>query len=365
MGIYWFLLIIIWLTGIFLQPSSSKVRKKVYICISFAGLFLISGFRAFSVGADTQAYVNVFNSISYFGTLKSRFEIGFLYYVQCLHRLSNNPAILLIISSAICIGVVCIFIYQFSENTTLSFLLYILLGAYFSQMNIMRQAIAMSLLMISYMILLTNDGILKRGISVLFVILASTFHTVAFVGLIPWILVARINKREERYSNLTAKRMLKFTIVVGIIVYVAYSTIMIIAIRFFPMYEGYFSGTWSDSNYNASLFNTLIQLVFAVAGAVVFKDKKLNRKQRFATVMLFFAIIFNILSMRMEIWGRIAGMFSIYTYLLWGPELTAQICNLRYRWLLNMIIVLFSAAYMLIILVYRPEWTMVVPYMFR
>ena len=186
----------------------------------------------------------------------------------------------------------------------------------------------------------------------------------AIVGVIPWILVVRSNSEEE-YNCFTASKMLKNTIWIAGLAFVACSIIMTITIKLLPQYAGYFRGEWSDANYNASLFSTLIQLSFAVVGAIVFRNKKLNKNQRFAAIMLSLAIIFDVLSMRMEIWGRVAGMFGIYTYLLWVPEVTSEIHSAKSRVILNTAIVLFSAAYMLIVLVFRPEWTLVVPYKFR
>ena len=208
-------------------------------------------------------------------------------------------------------------------------------------------------------------GGVQRVISALLILLAATFHTVAIVGAIPWVLVVRSNSEKEEYNSFTASKMLKNTIWIAGLAFVAYSVIMAVTIRLLPQYAGYFRGEWSDANYNASLFNTLIQLSFAVVGAIVFRDKKLNKNQRFAAIMLSLTIIFDVISMRMEIWGRIAGMFGIYTYLLWVPEVTSEIHSAKNRVILNTAIVLFSAAYMLIVLVFRPEWTLVVPYKFR
>lgn len=120
-------------------------------------LLIVSGFRAFSVGADTKVYVNVFYNIRNINLMKGRFEIGFLKYVEILHHITENAGILLIVSSAVCIGTACVFTYKFSKNPILSMMLYILLGSYFSQMNVMRQAIALSLMEVSFMVLLKNN----------------------------------------------------------------------------------------------------------------------------------------------------------------------------------------------------------------
>lgn len=296
--------------------------------------------------------------------MKERFEIGFLKYIEILRMISSDPGILLITSSAICIGSACLFTYRFSKNPTLSIMLYILLGAYFSQMNVMRQAIAMSILEISFIVLVKSKTTAKTILSVLLIILASSFHTVAIIGLIPWIFIIFSNdiKHSVRF---TAQNMLGATILLSVIAFIAYPIIMGIALKLFPAYSGYFSGKWSDSNYNASLFNSLIHLSFGILGVVVFGNRKLDRNQKFAAIMLSLAILFNVLSMRMEIWGRIAGLFRIYTYLIWAPEVTSQIRKPDNRVIVYALIILFSSAYMLITLIFRPEWTLVVPYYFR
>lgn len=190
-------------------------------------------------------------------------------------------------------------------------------------------------------------------------------HTIAVVAFVPYALVVRSNNNEED-TNLTVGKTLLRAFGFAIAGFAGYSVIMAIAVRLFPTYAYYFSNSrWSDSNYNAALFNTLISVVFALAGACVFKNKKLNNTQRFAAIMIGFSIIFNVLSMRMEIWNRLAGMFGIYTNLLWASEFTSEIDSVKNRWILNSCIILFALAYMLIVLIFRPEWTQVVPYVVR
>lgn len=365
MAIYWILVALVFLASVPIQPHRSKLRTRCYLLTVFIMLLIVSGFRAFSVGADTKEYVGIFNNIEDWELMKGRFEIGFLRYTQVLHYISENAGILLLVSSAICIGTACLFTYKFSKNPVLSMMLYILLGEYFSQMNMMRQSIALSLMMISYMVLLKKDGWRQKLISALLILLAATFHTIAIVGVIPWILVVLSNSEKKALKSITASNMLKITLLISGIAFVIYPIIVAVAAKLLPpYYAGYLEGRWSDSNYNASLFNTLIQLSFAIVGVIVFRNKELNKKQRFAAIMLSPTIFFEVLSMRMEIWGRLAGMFSIYIYLLWAPEVTAEIQSTKIRRILNTTIVLCSAAYMLIVLIFRPEWTLVVPYRF-
>lgn len=372
MTIYWTLVLAILIIGFPMQPHLSPKRAKAFLWIVFLMLFVVSGFRAFSVGVDTRMYVDLFEHIESENFADSRYEIGFLIYVSILHSISKDPGILLLTSSVICIGATCFFTYYFSNNPILSMMLYILLGAFFFQMTGMRQAIAMSIIEIAF-ILLTRRN--QKMIAAALIVLATTFHTVAYIGFLPYILVIQSNRdkpqkparRHEkvRTGEVTAYRMLGYTSIIACIAFAGYSFIMFLVEIILPDYAHYFFGEWSDVNYNASLFNTLIQLTFALVGAVIFGKRALDKSQRMAAIMLALSIIFYALSMRMEIWERVAGLFGIYTYLIWAPAFTSEIYKAQERFLVNTAIVAFSAAYMLIVLVYRPEWTGVVPYYFR
>ena len=351
--------------GLLIHPNKSQRRKREFMFLVFLILTIISGIRAYSVGADTRNYVNMFNSTDYIGILNTRIEMGFMTYLKMLHGISDDPGIMLITSSIICVGAACLFTYQFSKNCVMSMMLYILMGSYFGQMNTMRQAIALSISEVAFMLVISNRGGVRRKIvSAILLLLATSMHTIAAVAFIPYALVVRSNENEN--TGVTVQKTLLRAFGFAVLGFAGYSIIMAIATRLFPAYAYYFSNSqWSDSNYNAALFNTLISVVFALAGACVFRNKELNNIQRFSAIMIGFSIIFNVLSMRMEIWNRLAGMFGIYTNLLWVSEFSSEIQNVKNRWILNSCIILFALAYMLIVLIFRPEWTQVVPYMVR
>ena len=239
------------------------------------------------------------------------------------------------------------------------------MGSFFSQMNTMRQAMAASICEIAFMLVLSGKPNIPRKIAGAIVILiATTIHTVAFIAYIPYILIL-FTKGEEAETSYTAQKILLRSIGLAIVGFVGYSIVMRIAVRLFPAYTYYFLSVWGESNYNASLFNTLIAVVFAAAGGIVLKTATLNNIQRFATIMIGFSIVFYVLSMRMEIWNRIAGIFSIYTYLLWVPEFVSDISDLKNSIIVRLSIVIAAFFYMVIVLYFRPEWTLVVPYALR
>ena len=198
-------------------------------------------------------------------------------------------------------------------------------------------------------------------ISALLILFAASFHTIAVVAFAPWLLLIQQGQNEEE-TKLSIQRVVIRTLSLAVIAFVGYSTVMSMAIAIFPSYSGYFDSIWSDSNHFASLFQTLINVVFLIVGAIFLRGRKMTYAQRFSVIMLGLSILFRVVSMRMEIWDRIARFFEIYIYLMWVPEFTDEIQLETNRWIVETAVVGFSFIYMLIVLVYRPEWTRVVPY---
>ncbi len=349
------------------HPASNIKGRKYFFILIFMLLTVVSGYRGYTVGADTKIYVRLFENIESLPVVNPRFEPGFVLYLKLLNFVSDEPGYMLFFSSFFCIGSSLYLAYHFSKKPTISVLLYILLGHYFSQMNTMRQSVAMSIVIWAFVILLDDNKkriIKNKMMSAVLIVLAGSFHTIAILAFIPWVLNLRLERSDEE-SKMTTQFAVFYTLFIAIIVYSAYSLIMRLAMSFFPSYAHYFSGIWSDSNYSASLLNTLMYLTFLVVGGIVLRGRRLTNVQRFSVIMLSLSIVFQVLSMRMEIWGRATGMFSIYALVIWVPEFLNEIKLLTNRWIVESTVVLSSLTYMLIVLIYRPEWTMVVPYVFR
>lgn len=365
MTIYIVQVLLILIMGLLCKPNRSEKRKRYYLFFFFLLLASVSGFRAFSVGSDTKVYVGFFELVQNGSAQNSRYELGFNYYVRLLHRLSDDPGILLIVSSVFSIGSVVLFIKKHSKDVVLSLALYILLGGYFWQMTAMRQVLAESLTMAAVGLLLWG----RQRVSIIaaagfLVLLATLFHTAAWIVFLPFLLIV-IGSEKRRETRYYAWEILAISFSAAVVCFAVYPLIMNGVSKLVPGFASYFRGTWSDANYNASLFKTLVSVAFMAAGTAVFRNKRLNRNQSVAIMMLGASVIFNTLSMRMEIWGRLSGFFSPYIYLLWAPEFVSEIRNQKNRGVIKGCILLFSAAYMLIVLVFRPEWTRVVPYLFR
>ena len=337
--------------------KNKESTKRIYVLLAFFLLTVVSGLRDFTVGIDTITYVRLFENADLMNVFSTRYEVGFIYYCRLLHLISANPHFFLLVSSAICIGTICVFVFRYSKNPSLSFLLYLMMGSYFGQMNTIRQSIAIAITMWAFMVLLR--GINKKNIIIagLLVFAATLFHYIAILSYIP-LIVYLILKR----THPTAKQVLMRSFTLAIIAFIGYALIIRIISLFFPQYSHYLGGAWSDSNYLASLLNTLVAITFASVGAYVLKRRELTSEQLFAIIACGATIVLYTLSMRMEFWGRAASMFGVYIYLLWAPEFVSEASIKGNRYVLYIMISMLSLAYMLITLILRPEWSGVVPY---
>lgn len=363
MIIYIIQIVIIAFLGAGIHPRRNLQRKKIFLWISFLILVIVSGFRDISVGTDTSSYVNMFNNINNISFSLSRYEIGFLYYLKLIRLITDNTTIFLLVNSIICIGSTSIFVYKHSEDPCLSILLYIVLKSYFFQMTGIRQSLATAILLTAFSLLLTKLNLKNSIISGLLIALAILFHTMALVAYIPFLMWVWPKKRLINW--ITPSKTLKWSIILSVTSFVLYPYIMRLVLLLLPKYSLYFSGIWSDSNYSASLFKLLIQVAFLIAGVIYLQKKdKLFECDRFSLLMIMFSVIVGTLAMRMEIWGRLTGVFSVYTPLILAPSFTSVDMDSRNRMILKTSIFLFSFIYMMITFIFRPEWDGVVPYSF-
>lgn len=166
-------------------------QKNLLYVLATIPFFLVSAFR-FGVGTDyLKRYWYDYNRIVQ-GENITNLEIGFKIIIRICIIISKEPYILFIICSAIIISLIMYTVITKSKNPILSILIFFLGGFFFDSLNIMRQYIAMSLILFAYKFLLEDR---KVFLYILCVILAGTFHSSAFIMLV----LAFLPKKE--YAN--------------------------------------------------------------------------------------------------------------------------------------------------------------------
>lgn len=363
MTVYFILIFAICIAYFLSRHFKKDQGKKFFLIFSFFALTLISGLRGYTIGSDTGTYVDFFrrvlNSQNFlYLLLHSRFESGFIIYIKLITLFTSDTTVFLLISAALCIGPVVLIISKYSKNPFISIILYVFLRHFFFGMTGMRQTLAASFFLIAVLIYLGKNSLWRYIFAAILIAVAVSFHTSAILYFAVFALTV------SKKSLITVENCVKLSIIFSVASFVLYALIMRMVAVLLPQYATYFTSTWSDANYNASLFNFLIQFVFLLVGTIFIKTSQSDTVTNFSVTALFFSIVFYALSMRMEIWERAAVGLGIFTAILWAPEFVSRIKKHNNKLFVESAVILFSCAYMIVVETFRPEWASCVPYKF-
>lgn len=190
MLIYFINIVVILFIGIsLLVYKPTKIKKIIFLSISFLQMFLLSVFRL-NIGYDYQMYVEGFYRMAMSGFSDMNYldwEIGFVLFTKIVAFFTLNHYIYLGIISFFCLGSSAYFIYKNSKMVCLSTILFINLYFFYLNMNFLRQSIAISIILFSWSFLKRNKFIPY----ILIVLLAATFHSTALI-MIPLYFIVKI-----------------------------------------------------------------------------------------------------------------------------------------------------------------------------
>lgn len=168
-------------------------NRKMYCVMVSIQLFLILACRDVTVGADLAVYMSGYNYIkglSFFDMLTRlnlfmtadlewpyTFESGYVLFNWIVARLGISFHGFLIVCAAVNIISIGVFIYRYSKMPELSFSMFVALGMYTYCFGILRQSLALSVLLWSVPYVLKHDK-LKVAI---YVLVAFMFHRISII----------------------------------------------------------------------------------------------------------------------------------------------------------------------------------------
>lgn len=269
--------IIMILTSISFLIIAERVKKKpikiaMYI-LAVVPFFLVSAFR-YNLGTDyAKRYVTAFNQ-----TLKgqniSNLEIGFKLLIQVCIWISKTPDILFIVTSGIIISLIMYTIYSKSSNKILSVIIFFLGGFFFASLNLVRQYIAISIILFGYRFLIKENR--KYYLAyIACVLLAMSMHSTSIVALILVVLSEK---------NLVSW---KWIIPCSILVLVLGENLMQLVSFVIEntRFKTYLTGKWANGEISKIwIFENLIVYIFMYY--IYIKNKKLNKCNKEDTLFL-------------------------------------------------------------------------------
>lgn len=322
------------LSGLLMGVNRSEKRRRRYVMTIFLMMIVISAMRKYTVGIDlNKQYYALFQrcaDLNWSQVGSTAYDIGYVIFNKIILLFTTNPQWMIAIHSIFVIGVSGYFILKNSEDVVMSTLIFIANHTWFMYMNVMRQALAISMILIACEIWKKKNLIVKRYVfSGLFFFLAVSMHSSALLMLI----VPFMEKWKFK----------KNTIIVAICsvfgVSILYSQLFRMASALLGMrrnysafYEGSVSGAGSITI--TSIYGIGFYLcVLIIAYYVLVKKKQLDfnavyqsKNNRYSNSFLMFAVLFLILIRVMALRSNIIGRFGYY-FLPFGWLLTPVAIN--------------------------------------
>lgn len=256
--------------------NSNEKAKRTFLLCCGALLFMMIAFRSRYVGTvDSQRYYNNWLYLQdvpkdALGNYLSNNEMESFYLltVWVLSHIFPSAQWLFVFSGILFTVAVCYFIYKNSDDPCISFLMFVSLGLYTFMVQGLRQAIAMSICLLSVE-LLKNKKYIRFFLVVL---LASLFHKTAIVFLVVF-LIHYLKMNWYSYAFVGAASAVVF----------AYSGYIVEKSKIFFNEEDYTDTATSGGFIAAAIY----VIILAVALILSSKSQKKNKQYSFFFYMTY------------------------------------------------------------------------------
>ena len=352
------------LSGYYFKVNEDGWKKKLFCIASAAVLIYFAAFRNVTVGADTLQFCKHYEEIAakgwdYYRTVSGfggRLEPGFYVLCKLLGYISPHHQLLIIVTSVWSLTAISSFIYKNSKDVVFSFILFVGFQYYAFWLNAMRQVLAISVILFAVQHFLSKKRYIAYAIAVM---VACLFHDSAFFALL---LMCWIQP---------TKWLITLALAAGAFGFVFFNRLFDLAAKIIG-YSDYIGSEFDSSNYFAGLIKALLSVIILV---VMFyslrgKDRRLLQEdtsvalKRDVLIWLQLAtVVLSVLSMRAVILERIYAYYNFFGFILL-PEFLAVNERREDENAFKLVLVPLAFAYCAIVLAFRPEWTLVTPYLF-
>lgn len=281
---------------IYIPNFERELKDKLFLSVSFLILTAVSAFRGIDVGTDTKNYMDIFRRYV-LNVSDPHSEPGFALLNQLISYITDSPQSIIIVSSILINLGFMHFIYHNSKNAWLSVYIYITLFYYFFSFNLVRQFIAISVVLFAWNSL--KQGKIIRFI--LLVLLASTFHTTALISLL--LIFVYLGRKNTK--------LIPFIMLATAIAIFGTNTFMNFIVTLFPRYITYIESSDQSTGGIMPIF-----LYFMIFIALYLTREKKNQEHN---VMLSIAAItaaLSVLNYFHFLFYRPAFFFNVFAIIL-------------------------------------------------
>lgn len=297
--------------------NNKKINtEKIYVFVAFFIMTIMCGLRSMNVGTDTRTYVNIFLNPSLLNSVVSgginKFEFGYIYYVQLLRLISNDPQFFIFVTALITFWCTYIFVIRNCESCySLAVIIYMSF-LYYTNFSALRQSIALAIA-INSIEFIRKRQLLKASI---LIILGGSFHYTAFIlfVFIPLSLTEWTKKKVTMAVCLSIGGLLLFDQLISIV------------LRFFPVYARYWeSGMMSEDDLSKIGVFAILILIVCIYSIVklftqdnVFLNEIEKKEYIIALSGSIFCLVINIIGRQNGIFSRMSRYFIPYVIILIG-----------------------------------------------
>lgn len=268
----------------------SSSRSSIFLWVSFAVLFVLSAFRDISVGTDTRGYYMLFERLRH--GIEIRQEFLWQLVNKAVLFFGGDFETLLVISTLLVLIPLFFVVKKNSINPSFSIFLYYTLYLYLPSLNITRQAIAISIVLLALTFLQNRRKLWFVGL----VLIATGFHITAFLA-IPLLFINKLpdEGRDPFYYSVSA-----VTIFIGIFLSETIYRIVGGSLGYLRYVEAYELGTFVGNFLYLLILNAFLYFIMRVSDDRGFLFK-----------LFFVFIVVTNLSIRMPFGDRFVLYFAI------------------------------------------------------
>lgn len=294
-------------------------KKSLKMFISMIPLTVISAVR-YDVGWDyLSIYTTGFYMVGEYG-VKWFTEGLFRLIIQILFALFQDPISLFVLFS-ILISLffsMCYSYYGRTKNVFVYIILFVITRYYFCSLNIMRQALAMLIILYALKYIAEKD--FKKYI--LYIALAGGFHYTSYIFIPLYFLLGRNFKTKK---NLALSLLMIPIVLTGLLIFVSNTK-----------YSNYFVSMFGNDG-SIVISELLISSVIVATGFYLYKKVKINDTILCLFNMELMAFCLSLISFLLPVGDRIIWIFSIVNLFL-IPELLRLIEKRKIRLFMSVVI---------------------------
>lgn len=299
-----------------IKTKDALLNSDIYYGVIFIILFIFSAFRG-DFTTDYMGYVQIYDTFSKYSLKEiisrgfgSYPEVGYLTLQYFINRLFNNVIYMFMISAFIILYANISEIKKFFPTFFLPLLLFVDMGTFYTSFNVMRQILAVSIVIIGCKYIYSQEFIKY----VFWVALASLFHSSALIMLPAYF-----------FLNLKLKRVGILWFAIGIVIlYISFPFIITFLQKYLWKWysvESLLESGYSYKNIIRSLFISLPPIIMYNLTPIVSDDDKSKRTNIWLNgTYLYLAL--SLLGLRVSLSSRFASFFSIFAILAFTQTFT-------------------------------------------